>query len=251
MDWKRSLLAVCAGLIVLAPVASSMAEEKLSPQQILDKMDGLRNRFKDQEMDVVITVIDVKGGEKAYKFNLKQKGDSKRLIRFKSGEIKGMSVLTDGDRMYVYLPGYKKVRRIAAHNMNQSFVGSDFSNRDMAIVSWSKFYDATLDKEDDKEWHLKLLPKADVGAPYPKIVMRVTKKEFAQAGTDYYNDAGELVKEFRVKSVAMFHGVELGNLIEMKDPRTGHKTTLTIEEFKVDQGLKDSIFTARQLQWSR
>jgi len=244
-------MAAVVALIAVLPFSAD-CEEKPTAQQILDKMDALRNQFKDQEMDIKLTVVDTDGSEKSYKFNLKQKGDDKRLIRFKSGEVKRMSVLTVRDSMHVFLPGYKRVRKIASHNMNQSFVGSDFNNHDMAIVSWSRFYDAELLKEDDASWHLTLVPRKGEKAPYPKIVMKIRKKGFIQTGTDYFDASGEKVKEFTVKEWETFpNGLEMGKVIEMKDPRTGHHTLLEIESFKVDQGFKDSMFSVRQLQWSR
>src|SRR5512142_2014948 len=117
---------VLVALAVLGLASSASAQAPLTAGQILDKMDATNNAFADQTMEIRLTVIDVDGSKKSYDMTVLQKGDTKRLVTFTSGEMKGMATLVeDRNSVHVYLPGYKKVRRVAAHNMNQSLAGSD------------------------------------------------------------------------------------------------------------------------------
>ncbi len=249
---RNSLAAVLLVTMIL-PCRVSTAQEKLTGEQILDKLDKVVNGFDDQEMDVEMTIVDTGGSKKSYGFNIKQKGNDRRLVRFRTGEIKGMATLTEAaNRAYVYLPGYKKVRRVAAHNMNQSFAGSDFSNSDMATSCWKCLYDGHLDKEDESHYFLTLTPKQGVETGYAKATMKISKKTGRQEDTDYFNASGELVKTFRTANYKTYAcGVTLPSIIEMADPRSGHKTTLEVTELKVNQGFKDSMFTERELQWGK
>lgn len=255
---SRKIIAVVFCLLMLLIALSAFAQQdvdksKLDPVQILKGMDNFTNGFADQEMDITFNVYDVNGSIKKYDALTQQKGREKRLIRFKSGEMKGMSILTEeNDRMYVYLPGYKRVRRIAAHNMNQSFVGSDYSNNDMAACDYSRDYDAVITREDGKFWWLTLTPKAGKKLDYAKLVMKISKDVFRMWETEYYNNKGELLKVFSIEEPKDFGtNVTWPGQVQMRDARTGHKTILTIHTFKVDQGLKDSMFTQRYLQWAR
>lgn len=238
----------------LAGIVAASAQEKLSAEQVLEKMDAKINGNEDQDMDVTLTVIDTDGSEKSYDFNIKQKGNDKRLIRFQSGELKNMSILTmNQDQVYIYLPGYKKVRRVASHNMNQSFVGSDFTNADMATASFLEVYDPVLDKEDADFWYLKLTPKAGKDTGYASLLTKVGKKDFLQWQTDYFDEKGTHVKRFVASQPKLFPGTkeEWHSHIELSDPRTGHRTTMTVNSLKLNQGLKKSMFTTRYLQWAR
>lgn len=240
--------------VSLAGVATVAAQEKLTAVQILEKMDGKINGNEDQDMDVRLTVIDTDGSEKSYDFNLKQKGNDKRLIRFKSGELKNMSILTKNqDQVYIYLPGYKKVRRVASHNMKQSFVGSDFTNADMATASFLEVYDPVLDKEDADFWYLKLTPKGGKDTGYAWLITKVGKKDYLQWQTDYYDEKGTHVKRFAASRPKLFPGTkeEWHSQIEVSDPRTGHKTIMSVTGLKLNQGLKKSMFTTRYLQWAK
>lgn len=250
---RNGLGTTLLSLLFLLCSVSAQAQEKLTVEQILDKLDKVANGFDDQEMDVEMVIIDTGGSKKSYGFNIKQKGNDRRLVRFRTGEIKGMATLTEaGNRAYVYLPGYKKVRRVAAHNMNQSFAGSDFSNTDMATSCWKCLYDGKLDKEDATHYFLTLTPKKGTDTGYARVSMKITKETGRQEDTDYFNASGDLIKMFRVFNPRTYAcGVTLPETIEMADPRSGHKTLLTVKELKINQGFKDSMFTERELQWGK
>ncbi len=236
-----------------AQAAEPAKAEKPSAQEILRLMDKAISGYADQEMEVDLTIHDVDGSSKTYGMLVRQKGAHKRLVRFTSGEIKGMSTLIlSRERMYAYLPGFKKVRRISAHNMNQSFAGSDFTNDDMAVASWAEVYDVELMSEDAESWTLKGTPKAGKEVSYASVQMRVMKVGGFQQRVDYFNAEGVMVKQLTCEGLKPYDGgTKRFSLIIMKDPRTGHKTEMKVKTFRVDQGLKDSAFTKRQLRWGR
>jgi outer membrane lipoprotein-sorting protein len=225
---------------------------KPTAAEILQMMEATNNSYADQTLQEQLTVVDVDGTRKSYDLTLYQKGNVKRMVSFTSGEIKGMSMLVeDPNSVYVYLPGFKKVRRVAASNMNQTVVGSDLSNDDMATVSWAQGYDAKLDKEDDTSWWLVLTPKDPAKSEYSKIVHRVNKAIKGQEETHYYNKAGEEVKRLVCSQPTAFGGVTRFKLAVFSDPRTGHRTELETKDAKYNQGLADDFFSVRNLQWGK
>ena len=243
---------VVAGLLF---TSMAMAQDAGKPdgQKILERVDQVTNQYKDQIMQVTYTITDVDGSKKSYDLTTYQLGDEQRLIRFHSGEIKGMSMLIENrNNMYVYLPGYKKVRRIAAHNMNQSFAGSDMSNDDMSNVSWSKAWNAVYEKEDENYYYIKLTQKPGENKAYAWVRMKAGKKDGFQWGAEYYNAAGEMVKKAEMQNLKTYPGGGLlHEAITYTDPRTGHSTLIFVHDLKVNQGLKQSMFTTRELEWGR
>ena len=236
---------------VPAPVAAPPPAPRLAAAEIVAKMDATINGFADQTMDVRFTVIDVDSSKKAYDMTVFQKGE-KRMIQFTSGEMKGMSTLVeDRNSVHVYLPGFKKVRRVAAHNMNQSLAGSDLTSEDMAQVSWAADWNVAFDKEDANTWWLAMTPKSPETSTHAKVIHRVEKQGFTQSETHYFNKAGEEVKRFMNSDLTDFNGAKRYKNIVVSDPRTGHRTELEVKDFKVNQNLKDDLFTVRQLQWGK
>ena len=231
-----------------APAAAA----KLSAKEILDKMDWSNNHFADQTMEIALTVKDTDGSKKTYDFTMFQKGDTKRLLSFTSGEMKGMATLVeDRNSVYVYLPGFKKVRRVTANTMSQGFAGSDMSNDDMAITAWGKGWTPTLEKEDADSWTLSLVPGKDEKTEYTRVVHKVDRKTSCQTETNYFKGT-ELVKKLVGSANKDFgNGVFHNMHVEITDPRTGHATIMETKAFKFDTGLKDDLFTVRQLQWGK
>ncbi len=237
---------------VAPPVAAPPpAAPQLSPGEILAKMEAGNNSSADQTLNERLTVVEVDGTRRVYEFTFQQKG-GKRLVQFTSGESKGMSVLVeDRDTVYVYLPGFRKVRRVATSAMNQPVVGSDLSNEDMATTSWAQLYDVSLDREDDTSWWLALVPKRGVVTSYGKVVHRVDKSHFMQNETHWFNASGTEVKTLIASQPTNTDGVYRYRLAVFSDPRTGHRSELETTSARYNQGLSDDVFTVRQLQWGR
>ncbi len=247
--WNLQYVLILASILVIG-MPDVQAQTKLTPIQILAKMDKTISGYKDQVMKNTMTITNEKGEKRSYDFTVMQKGTKKRLVRFTSGEIKGMALLVLGkSKAFVYLPGFKKVRRVAAHAMTQSFAGSDFTNEDSTPRAWSEMCIPSLLKEDKDHWYINCKLKPDAGLHYSRLVMMVGKKTFFEDGVDYYGPDGKLIKKMRSSHPKDFHGVKINSVVVMTDVRTGHSTRLDIHDFKVNQGLPDSMFTVRQLKW--
>lgn len=245
-----SILVAIAALLV--PLEHTRADGK-DAQEILRKMDEAQSGFEDQYMLIRLTVREPSGDSRSFEFKFYQKGAEKRLIRFISGDNKGMAMLTEGpSKVYVYLPGMRKVRKIATHALKQNVAGSDFSHQDMAAVKWSDLYRARLVSEDKETVTLECTPKPGRDAPYPRVVMTIDKKTHLQRKVEYYDEKGHKIKTMVASNPKEFEGGHVMNTkVVMTDARTGHSTTMEILEFKPNQGLRDSMFTVRQLLWGR
>lgn len=111
------------------------------------------------------------------------------------GDVKGMQILIQSkSEMYIYLPAFRKVRRIAGHVRNQGFLGSGFSYDDMAMSTWSKDYKVKLVKTSRKYWYLDLVAIPGSKALYYRIKMRVIKKTNYTNQFKYFNKRGKNIK---------------------------------------------------------
>ncbi len=237
--------------IALFTALSAQAANTPDVVEILQKMDATISGYDDQTMDVEFKIIGTDKSEKKYQLTVHQLGTQKRLIKIGSGELKGLRTLIESrDRMYVFLPGFRKVRRVAAHNMNQTFAGSDFTNDDMAATKYADDYEASIDSETKTQWRLRCKPKSE--SNYSYLIITVEKDTFSQSGIEYYDKSGTLVKVFKAWNYTTFEkGAKRFGMVSMSDPRTGHETFMEIKDFRVNEGLTKSMFTTRHLQWGR
>ena len=265
-----SLLACIAGCLVLsftalaedpapaapeAKPAAAPAAKKLTATEILAKADKTVAGFDDQYMKIRLTVSGEKSGEREKLFEIYQKGTKKRLIHFLApGDVKGMAVLVkDPTHVYAYLPRMKKVRRVATHNMSQSFAGSDFTSDDMAVASYAEAYSATLTKEDDKYYYIKGVPNPDTATDFDYLTFKVGKDPRFLIWEIGYYKGDEMVRRFTMEDPTNFDGKDAFRFkrVTMKNMRTNHESIMDIMEFKVNQGLKNKMFTERYMQWMK
>ena len=246
---KRALLALAA--LVAWTSLGGKAEADPKGMKVLKMYEACFVMFKDQIIKEKF-VIKEPGGDKVIKFTLYNKGD-KRLIKFTyPGDVKGQMVLMRGkNSMYIYLPAYKRVRRIAGHVRNQGFMGSDFTLDDMAIGKWSPEYDPTLVKEDARYWYLVLKAKPGRKLAYPKLKMRILKSNHEADRIEYYSGSG---RKLRTAEFLNWTCHRPGNRycapsrIVMTDHRRGnHKTVLVEENVRYDVGIPNRKFTLRYL----
>lgn len=224
----------------------------LSPREIAQRMDKTISGYDDQQMDLSLLIYEVDGSSKKYDLSVYQKGDDKRYVTFTNGEMKGMRMLSLGrDNMFVYLPGMKRIRRVAAHGMSQSLAGSDFTSADMSGATWADAHDFILTKEENSRYFLRAVPKSK-DLYYASADLVVLKETF-WLETVTYNDAkGQAIKVMESKDATTFPGgAKRFKHVTMRDARTGHKTVMELKTFTINQGLPDSMFTERQLQWGR
>src|SRR5436190_1050793 len=102
---------------------------------LLKQVDDRLNAFKDGVFESKLLVREPGvAAAREYGFTTYQKVPDRRLVRFTApGDVKGMGVLVENNEtMYVFLPGFQRVRRMGSHVKNQTFMGSDFSFEDMS-----------------------------------------------------------------------------------------------------------------------
>lgn len=221
--------------------------------EILTKVDNVSSAPEDQYMSSTMTLVDKSAHQNERKMVIYQKGGDMRLVRFLSpADQKGISFLSlPNDRMYLYLPAFRKVRLIASHVKNQNFAGTDFSYDDMSSFSFAQEYDAQLLETTDTIYLLKLTPKPEIEKDYSQLKMWVNKNSYVPSKIEYYNKSGNLWKTLTFDKIEKLGKYQIAKQMEMKDLEKSHSTKMIINEIKLDSGLTDDIFTSRNLQRTR
>jgi outer membrane lipoprotein-sorting protein len=231
-------------------VTASVAYADSGPE-VLAKVDHAMNNFADGVFESKLLIREPGGATRELVFTTWQKVPDKRLVRFFSpGDVKGMGVLVENkDTMYVYLPGFQKVRRVGTHVKNQTFMGSDFSYEDMSISRYGIIYDAKLAKEDANSWELDLTVKPGIEVEYPRVHMVVDKKAMQPTRVDFEDASGKPLKTNEYEGYHL-EGSEHYNpnkVIVTDHRRNDHKSEIVFTGVKLNSGLKDDLFSQRSL----
>lgn len=161
----------------------------------------------------------------------------------------------DDNVLWIYLPAVKRVKRIAlAQSGGGYFMGSDFSYSDFIAksrVGYTREYlgEGTLDgvscfmmKEYGATEELRRLQ----GISY--MINYYRKSDFLMVGRDYYDLAGELLKEYRVlEDLALQAPYIYPTLITMENKQTGHKSVIQVTDIETED-LSERYFTTRYLR---
>jgi len=245
------LLAGFAGTGFAQEPAPTTPPKALTAQEILDHADATLTSYDDQSLLVTITVVDAEGTEKLRQMKVWQKGN-KRLLKFiKPADWKGTALLAlDSKTNYIYLPSYKKIRRVAAHARNQSFQGMDCSQADMALVRFGTDYAPKLIEEADDYYLLELTPKKGSDAGYGKLILKIGKNRFEVLEIEYFaKDGKEKLKTEVRTNWNMYDGKHYNaSTLTISSAKENHKTILKNSDYKFDQGLPDKYFTTRNLK---
>ena len=154
------------------------------------------------------------------------------------------------DEMRMWLPAFKKVRRISSSKKGDSFMGSDLSYEDMTSRSleenrYKRLEDETLDGKDC--FVLEVLPNEDIKSTYSKHITWIVKESMIAVQEESYDLGGGLrkKKKFFFDSISDYHVI---NKIFVEDVQKNHTTTLTMEDIKVDSGLDHSLYQEKNLK---
>ena len=214
---------------------------------IVKKLDANLAKIKDRSVDIEMTITNLKTGKsKLKKAELLQKGDSKKLFRYTYPESDaGIATLSlPNNEIYLYLPMFKKPKKITNMAESNAFNKSDFSLDDMASSDFSHKYSAGLMTHDGAAFKVMLTPK-DAKSPYSKLVMYVNKTQYTVEKIEYYTK--NEMQKFALYHYVNVNGVWVADVVSMEDVKKQHKTTLKMSNIKINQGLDDALFTLDNL----
>lgn len=224
-------------------------ENNLTAEKILQGVDEVTNAPKDQNMIIKITLTDKDGREEFRELEMMQKGYDRRMAKFNApASQKGIAFLSlPDDVMYLYLPAFKKTRRIASHVKNTKFAGTDFTYEDMEAKRYVEKWIPELVKKDDKIYVLSLTPKKDIKTDYSKLIMHVRTDNFYPVKIEHYDKGNNLVKIMTRNMIEKENGYWLSKDYRMEDLKTQHQTKMLVDKVIFDAGLSDDTFTERYL----
>ena len=244
--------ALCLSSLVAMPATAAptpVASMAVDANAILAEIDKRANGFEDQQYTATMTIQ--KGGKvaKTLSFDSKMQGLQKQFIHFTApGDVAGMKILMqDAKTLYVYLPEFKKVRRVAAHAMNQGFLGGEFSYQDMTEVQLAPLYDAALEGRDGSETTLRLTPKAGNDSGWSRIDVVIDATKGGVTKMRYFDGSGSHVRTQTRENWKKVGGQLMPTKVSMANLKTGDTTVIELSDVRVNEGVDSGLFSRRQL----
>ena len=246
----RSWLTASAPLLAATLLWAGHASADAPGDKALKGMDEAMNRAKTQYYEYEVINQEPGKAEKKMALKVWLKGE-KRLTEFTApADMKGTKVLIlSPTQMYVYLPAFGKIRRIASHVTDQGFMGLAFSQDDLANQSYAPIYDAQVASDAAAEMKLVATAKAGQTVPNGKIEFLIAKDKNLPTEIKYFNTAGNHVKTETRTGYECQGAVCSPKELKMVDhTKGGHWTKMIRKAWKVNEDLSDDLFSKRSLE---
>jgi outer membrane lipoprotein-sorting protein len=182
------------------------------------------------------------------------KGDKISLVRvIEPKKDAGNGTLLNDNNMWTYTPRINRIIKVPSSMMSQSWMGSDFSNKDIAkSTDIIDQYDHELTGQEEKEGHVQYtvtsIPHEDAAVVWGKEVL-VVRDDFVLIEQQFWDQDGVLVKKLEALEIAEMGGRAVATVLRMGKIDTPDEwTQLTTNHIEFDLELSDQMFTLSNLR---
>jgi hypothetical protein len=249
-----------------APAAVKSPSEARALLDAVNKLDDTTRNWTDRMQRLKLHIVDGRGIERNREMIMRTlkrpNGEDKTSTVFLvPTEVRGTSFLQfahkDRDaEQWLFLPALGRIRQIAAQSKNESFMGTDFSYRDLELLT--DVFEWTEDEAparlvgseqiDGKDAALiEVVPKKkDVG--YQRIRVLLDRDGLILRRMEFYGSGDTPKKRLRLDDVRDVSGIPTAYTLEMAQPPSNSKTDVTVVDVKYNQNIPEDLFTTRALE---
>ena len=245
---------ILLGLLML-PVISGADEVDLddidATQIVRDAVNHWRGISSYTEMSMVIHRPD---WERKMTMRAWTKGDDQSLVRVtEPAKDRGNGTLTDDNNMWSYSPKVNRVIKIPSSMMGQSWMGSDFSNKDVAkaddIIDEYVHSVLSVGEHDGIQYYeIESVPLEDAAVVWGREVLRI-RDDKVVIDHKFYDQDDELVKILESLEIGEMGGRTIALRQRMHEVETPDEwTEIQVISVEYELDIPDSMFTLSSLR---
>jgi len=243
----RLALLICS-LLLLGPVQA----QELTARDLVEKaMDHWRGLTSYSEMTMIIHRPD---WERSMTMKSWSKGDKISLVRvIEPKKDAGNGTLLNDNNMWTYTPRVNRVIKVPSSMMSQSWMGSDFSNKDISkSTDIIDQYEHELTHQEEKDGHvyytISSVPHEEAAVVWGKEVL-VVRDDYVMMEQQFWDQDGVLVKKLETLEVEEMGGRAVAKIMQMgKVDEPAEWTRLVANQIEFDLELSEQMFTLSNLR---
>jgi len=260
-------MALPVGLVAASAIPSAVrAAEDAAKKglEIARKVDKADRGFKDQQVELVMTLKDAHGRESVRHMRTKTlevdgDGDKVLIVFDRPRSVAGTKFLSfthksGADDQWLYLPKLKRVKRIASNNKSGPFMGSEFAFEDISSVEVEQYTYRFLRDEEYKgrACHVIELDPVDENSGYSKQEVWIDRERLIPLQTDFYDVKKMHVKKLTFDGYKQYQG-KFWRVAEMfmENLQTKKSTRLQFTDYSFDNKFSDRDFNISALKRAR
>jgi outer membrane lipoprotein-sorting protein len=151
------------------------------------------------------------------------------------------------DDRWLYVPALDLLKRIAATEKRNSFVGSDFFYEDVSGRNVNDDVHELVDVTDNY-FVLKNTPKDPDSVEFAHYTVWIHRKTFLPIKSEYVDKKGEKYREYQALKVDTIQGFNTVTKSRMKNLQTKGETVIEYSDVRYNVDLPEDVFTERYLR---
>ena len=167
---------------------------------------------------------------------------------------KGQSFLKRSNEIWNWVPNIQRMIKLPPSMMAQGWMGSDFTNDELLKESsllndYTHAYEKTEFIDGVECYKIRLIPKPDAAIVWGALVKWISKEEYFQLKTDYYDEDQILVKTEISSNIKMMGNRKIPCHFELiPADKPGNMTILDIESVIFNKKMDDGFFSQQNMK---
>jgi hypothetical protein len=240
-----TVLAAC----LLSTAANS---SDIDPRDLIQKaMDHWRGTSSYSEMSMTIHRPD---WERTMSMRSWTEGEKTSLVRVtEPKKDAGNGTLLKDNNMWTFAPKVNRIIKVPSSMMSQSWMGSDFSNKDISkSTDIIDQYDHALVETREQDGHsvyvIESIPHEEAAVVWGKEVLTI-RDDHVLMEQEFWDQDGVLVKEMKALEIRELGGRTVASVIRMGKVETPDEwTEMKVREVEFDVSHQDGLFTLSNLR---
>ena len=253
--FSRSLLfppsLIVLVFVAFAPLVNAQSGE-LTPRDIIQgAMDNFRGSSSYTEMTMTIHRED---WERSISMHAWTSGEKNSLVRVtKPKKDLGNATLIKDKEMWSFAPKINRVIKVPSSMMNQSWMGSDFSNKDVSraddiIDQYTHRLVEIRGEPPERVYVIEAIPREDAAVVWGRELLDI-REDYVVLAHRFFDQDDELVKELESLQVGEMGGRNVAIVQRMQKVDSEEEwTEIRLDDVSYDVELSESLFTLSNLR---
>ena len=243
---------LCALALTISCTAAAQDGDWPEPRELIRAaMEQWRGLTSFSEMTMIVHRED---WERRFSMRAWTEGDENSLVRVTAPRRDaGNATLVIDEAMWSYSPKINRVLKIPSSMMAQSWMGSDFSNKDISkstdIIDRYDHRLLAVDEEDDHRiFTIESIPHEDAAVVWGREVTRI-RDDYILLRQEFWDQDGVLIKVMNATEIGVMDGRAIATRLRMHEvDKPAEWTEMIVDSVDFDVDIAPGLFTLSNLQ---
>ncbi len=240
-------------ILLILTGSVNLFSQELTAKQIVEKADNLQ-RGETNYSIFSMTIVRPKWTRTIEMKNWSKGRDYAMTYITAPAKDKGQVFLKRNNEMWNWVPSISRMIKIPPSMMSQGWMGSDYTNDDILkessiVVDYNQKIIGSEPISGIDCYKIELIPKEDAAVVWGKVIKWISKKEYWQLKTEYFDEDNELMRTELASNVKQFTDRKLPSKLEIiPADKPGQRTVVIVRSAKFNIKLDDGFFSQQNMK---